>query len=90
MPRWLPLPTASKFWRLKTPYPQTIHGLPMWDRWLSIFVTVFTNTRWVRLTSVEASLQKSQIQNQGFPDAFVVKFEGKTWEEQGVKPLTKN
>ena len=41
-------------------------------------------------SSVEASLQKSQIQNQGFPDAFVVKFEGKTWEEQGVKPLTKN
>jgi hypothetical protein len=39
---------------------------------------------------VEASLQKSQIQNQGFPDAFVVKFEGKTWEEQGVKPLAKN
>ena len=34
-------------------------------------------------SSVEASLQKSQIQNQGFPDAFVVKFEGKTWEEQG-------
>lgn len=41
-------------------------------------------------SSVEASLQKSQIQNQGFPDAFVVKFEGKTWEEQGVKPLAKN
>ena len=41
-------------------------------------------------SSVEASLQKSQIQNQGFPDAFVVKFKGKTWEEQGVKPLTKN
>ncbi len=41
-------------------------------------------------SSVEASLQKSQIQNQGFPDAFVVKFEGKTWDEQGVKPLTKN
>ena len=41
-------------------------------------------------SSVEASLQKSQIQNQGFTDAFVVKFEGKTWEEQGVKPLAKN
>lgn len=41
-------------------------------------------------SSVEASFQKSQIQNQGFPDAFVVKFEGKTWEEQGVKPLAKN
>lgn len=41
-------------------------------------------------SSVEASLQKSKIQNQGFPDAFVVKFEGTTWEEQGVKPLGKN
>ena len=41
-------------------------------------------------SSVEASLQKSQIQNQGFPDAFVVKFEGKTFEEQGIKPLAKN
>ena len=41
-------------------------------------------------SSVEASLQKSKIQQQGFPDAFVVKFEGTTWEEQGVKPLRKN
>ena len=41
-------------------------------------------------SSIEASLQKSKIQKQGFPDAFVVKFEGKTWEEQGVKPLSKN
>jgi len=41
-------------------------------------------------SSVEASLQKSKIQQQGFPDAFVVKFEGTTWEEQGVKPLRTN
>ena len=41
-------------------------------------------------SSVEASLHKSKIQQQGFPDAFVVKFEGTTWEEQGVKPLRKN
>lgn len=41
-------------------------------------------------SSVEASLQKSKIQQRGFPDAFVVKFEGTTWEEQGVKPLRKN
>ena len=41
-------------------------------------------------SSVEASLQKSKIQQRGFPDAFVVKFEGMTWEEQGVKPLRKN
>ncbi|MGB1944883.1 MAG: N-acetylmuramoyl-L-alanine amidase, partial [Flavobacteriales bacterium] len=41
-------------------------------------------------SSVEASLQKSKIQQKGFPDAFVVKFEGTTWEEQGVKPLRKN
>jgi len=41
-------------------------------------------------SSVEASVQKSKIQQQGFPDAFVVKFEGTTWEEQGVKPLRKN
>ena len=41
-------------------------------------------------SSVEASVHKSQIQRLGFPDAFVVKFEGETWEEQGVKPLGKN
>jgi len=41
-------------------------------------------------SSVEASLHKSKIQQSGFPDAFVVKFEGTTWEEQGVKPLRKN
>lgn len=41
-------------------------------------------------SSVEASLHKSEIQRLGFEDAFVVKFEGTTWEEQGVKPLGKN
>lgn len=41
-------------------------------------------------SSVEASVYKSQIQQRGFPDAFVVKFEGTTWEEQGVKPLRQN
>lgn len=41
-------------------------------------------------SSVEASVHKSEIHRMGFPDAFVVKFEGTTWEEQGVKPLSKN
>ena len=41
-------------------------------------------------SSVEASLHKSEIKRLGFEDAFVVKFEGTTWEEQGVKPLGKN
>jgi N-acetylmuramoyl-L-alanine amidase len=41
-------------------------------------------------SSVEASVHKSEIQRMGFPDAFVVKFDGTTWEEQGVKPLSKN
>lgn len=41
-------------------------------------------------SSVEASVYKSEIHRMGFPDAFVVKFEGTTWEEQGVKPLGKN
>ncbi len=40
--------------------------------------------------SVQASVYKSQLQKKGYPDAFVVKFEGTTWEEQGVKPLRKN
>lgn len=41
-------------------------------------------------SSVEASVRKSEIQRMGYPDAFVVKFEGTTWEAQGVKPLGKN
>lgn len=41
-------------------------------------------------SSVDASTFKSEIHQRGFTDAFVVKFEGETWEEQGVKPLLKN
>lgn len=41
-------------------------------------------------TSVQASVYKSQLQQMGYPDAFVVKFEGTNWAEQGVKPLRKN
>ncbi|MDA0912736.1 MAG: N-acetylmuramoyl-L-alanine amidase [Bacteroidetes bacterium] len=41
-------------------------------------------------SSVDASTFKSEIHQRGFTDAFVVKFEGETWDEQGVKPLLKN
>jgi len=41
-------------------------------------------------SSVEASVYKAEIQRRGFSDAFVVKFDGGTMEEQGVKLLQKN
>ena len=41
-------------------------------------------------SSVEASVYKAEIQQRGFSDAFVVKFDGHTWEEQGVTLLQKN
>lgn len=40
--------------------------------------------------SAEANALKVQMQKQGFSDAFVVKFEGTSFESQGVKPVRKN
>ena len=40
--------------------------------------------------SAEANKLKLQLQKRGFADAFVVKFEGTTFESQGVKPIRKN
>jgi len=41
-------------------------------------------------TAAEAKVLKMQLQKQGFSDAFVVKFEGTSFESQGVKPIRKN
>ena len=41
-------------------------------------------------TAAEAKALKMQLQKQGFSDAFVVKFEGTSFESQGVKPIRKN
>ena len=41
-------------------------------------------------TAAEAKVLKMQLQKQGFSDAFVVKFEGTSFESQGVKPILKN
>ena len=40
--------------------------------------------------STEANALKMEMQKQGFSDAFVVKFEGISFESQGVKPIRKN
>jgi N-acetylmuramoyl-L-alanine amidase len=40
--------------------------------------------------STEANALKMEMQKQGFSDAFVVKFEGTSFESQGVKPIRKN
>ncbi len=40
--------------------------------------------------STEAHDLKMQMQKQGFSDAFVVKFEGTSFESQGVQPIRKN
>ena len=40
--------------------------------------------------STDANKLKLQMQKRGFSDAFVVKFEGTSFESQGVKPVRKN